>query len=153
MARILCSKELEKLSVRYGYNIIFTPHPQVRIYLEDFNLPSFIFTSYKESMQKLFCESSIMITDYSSVAFEMAVLKKPVLYYQFDKDEFFAKHSYAKGYFDYEKDGFGKVFVESSDLFCYLGKKINHLQDIAINNTQYQSNNTCKNIFIKIKSK
>ncbi|EDH2969291.1 glycosyltransferase [Campylobacter coli] len=149
----LCSKELEKLAVRYGYNIIFTPHPQVRIYLEDFNLPSYIITSYKENMQELFCRSSLMITDYSSVAFEMAVLKKPVLYYQFDKDEFFAKHSYAKGYFDYEKDGFGKVFVESSDLFCYLGKKINHLQDIAINNTQYQSNNACKNIFIKIKSK
>ncbi|MGQ2672406.1 CDP-glycerol:glycerophosphate glycerophosphotransferase [Campylobacter coli] len=149
----LCSKELEKLAVRYGYNIIFTPHPQVRIYLEDFNLPSYIITSYKENMQELFCRSSLMITDYSSVAFEMAVLKKPVLYYQFDKDEFFAKHSYAKGYFDYEKDGFGKVFVESSDLFCYLGKKINHLQDIAINNTQHQSNNACKNIFIKIKSK
>ncbi|EAH8376766.1 glycosyltransferase, partial [Campylobacter coli] len=149
----LCSKELEKLAVRHGYNIIFTPHPQVRIYLEDFNLPSYIITSYKENMQELFCRSSLMITDYSSVAFEMAVLKKPVLYYQFDKDEFFAKHSYAKGYFDYEKDGFGKVFVESSDLFCYLGKKINHLQDIAINNTQYQSNNACKNIFIKIKSK
>ncbi|MGQ2691693.1 CDP-glycerol:glycerophosphate glycerophosphotransferase [Campylobacter coli] len=149
----LCSKELEKLAVRYGYNIIFTPHPQVRIYLEDFNLPSYIITSYKENMQELFCRSSLMITDYSSVAFEMAVLKKPVLYYQFDKDEFFAKHLYAKGYFDYEKDGFGKVFVESSDLFCYLGKKINHLQDIAINNTQHQSNNACKNIFIKIKSK
>ncbi|EAJ1645918.1 capsular biosynthesis protein, partial [Campylobacter coli] len=149
----LCSKELEKLAVRYGYNIIFTPHPQVRIYLEDFNLPSYIITSYKENMQELFCRSSLMITDYSSVAFEMAVLKKPVLYYQFDKDEFFAKHLYAKGYFDYEKDGFGKVFVESSDLFFYLGKKINHLQDIAINNTQYQSNNACKNIFIKIKSK
>ncbi|EAK2206711.1 capsular biosynthesis protein, partial [Campylobacter coli] len=149
----LRSKELEKLAVRYGYNIIFTPHPQVRIYLEDFNLPSYIITSYKENMQELFCRSSLMITDYSSVAFEMAVLKKPVLYYQFDKDEFFAKHSYAKGYFDYEKDGFGKVFVESSDLFFYLGKKINHLQDIAINNTQHQSNNVRKNIFIKIKSK
>ncbi|EAK1548956.1 glycosyltransferase, partial [Campylobacter coli] len=149
----LCSKELEKLAVRYGYNIIFTPHPQVRIYLEDFNLPSYIITSYKENMQELFCRSSLMITDYSSVAFEMAVLKKPVLYYQFDKDEFFAKHSYAKGYFDYEKDGFGKVFVESSDLFFYLGKKINHLQDIAINNTQHQSNHVRKNIFIKIKSK
>ncbi|ELF7387106.1 CDP-glycerol glycerophosphotransferase family protein, partial [Campylobacter coli] len=149
----LCSKELEKLAVRHGYNIIFTPHPQVRIYLEDFNLPSYIITSYKENMQELFCRSSLMITDYSSVAFDMAVLKKPVLYYQFDKDEFFIKHLYAKGYFDYEKDGFGKVFVESSDLFCYLGKKINHLQDIAINNTQHQSNNACKNIFIKIKSK
>ncbi|HEB9971766.1 CDP-glycerol glycerophosphotransferase family protein [Campylobacter coli] len=110
----LCSKELEKLSVRYGYSIVFIPHPQVRIYLEDFNLPSFIITSYKESMQKLFCESSIMITDYSSVAFEMAVLNKPVLYYQFDKDEFFIKHSYTKGYFDYEKDGFGLV-VENGE--------------------------------------
>lgn len=100
--------------MRYGYSIVFIPHPQVRIYLEDFNLPSFIFTSYKESMQKLFCESSIMITDYSSVAFEMAVLNKPVLYYQFDKDEFFAKHSYTQGYFDYEKDGFGLV-VENGE--------------------------------------
>ncbi|WP_144581909.1 CDP-glycerol glycerophosphotransferase family protein, partial [Campylobacter coli] len=149
----LCSKELEKLAVRYGYNIIFTPHPQVKIYLEDFNLPSYIITSYKENMQELFCKSSLMITDYSSVAFEMAVLKKPVLYYQFDKDEFFANHSYAKGYFDYEKDGFGKVFADSSDLFFYLSKKINHLQDIAINNIRHQSNNACKNIFIKIKSK
>ncbi|EAH6416950.1 glycosyltransferase [Campylobacter coli] len=149
----LCSKELENLAKKYGYGVVFIPHPQVRIYLDDFNLPSYIITSYKTSMQELFCKSSLMITDYSSVAFEMAVLKKPVLYYQFDKDEFFAKHSYAKGYFDYEKDGFGKVFVESSDLFFYLGKKINHLQDVAINNTQHQSNNVRKNIFIKIKSK
>ncbi|EOH1934176.1 CDP-glycerol:glycerophosphate glycerophosphotransferase [Campylobacter jejuni] len=149
----LCSKELEKLAVQYGYSIVFMPHPQVRMYLEDFNLPSFIITSYKESMQKLFCESSIMITDYSSVAFEMAVLKKPVLYYQFDKDEFFAKHLYAKGYFDYEKDGFGKVFVDSSDLFFYLDRKINHLQDIAINNIQYQVADICKNIVTKIRGK
>ncbi|HEE6697163.1 TPA: CDP-glycerol glycerophosphotransferase family protein [Campylobacter coli] len=112
----LCSKELEKLAVQYGYSIVFIPHPQVRMYLEVFNLPSFIITSYKESMQKLFCESSLIITDYSSVAFDMAVLKKPVLYYQFDKDEFFIKHSYAKGYFDYEKDGFGLVVKNGEKL-------------------------------------
>ncbi|ECQ5324864.1 capsular biosynthesis protein, partial [Campylobacter coli] len=147
----LCSKELEKLSVRYGYNIIFTPHPQVRIYLEDFNLPSYIITSYKENMQELFCRSSLMITDYSSVAFEMAILNKPVLYYQFDKDEFFVRHSYTKGYFDYNKDGFGRVFADSSDIFLYLNKKINHLQDIVINNMQYQINDTCKSIVAKIR--
>ncbi len=147
----LCNKELEKLAVQYGYSIVFMPHPQVRIYLEDFNLPSFIITSYKESMQKLFCGSSIMITDYSSVAFEMAVLNKPVLYYQFDKDEFFIKHSYTKGYFDYEKDGFGRVFVDGSSLFFYLNKKINHLQDININNIQYQIDGICKSIVAKIR--
>ncbi|EDP4189691.1 capsular biosynthesis protein, partial [Campylobacter jejuni] len=83
----LCSKKLENLAKKYGYGVVFIPHPQVRIYLDDFNLPSYIITSYKTSMQELFCKSSLMITDYSSVAFEMAILNKPVLYYQFDKDE------------------------------------------------------------------
>ncbi len=149
----LCNKELEKLAAQYGYSIVFVLHPQVRIHLEDFNLPSYIITSYNGSMQELFCKSSIMITDYSSVAFEMAVLNKPVLYYQFDKDEFFVRHSYIKGYFDYERDGFGKVFLDSNDLFFYLNKKINHLHDIIVNNTQYQFNNICRNIFITIKNK
>ncbi|HEB7717543.1 TPA: CDP-glycerol glycerophosphotransferase family protein, partial [Campylobacter coli] len=149
----LCSKELEKLAVRYGYSVVFIPHPQVRMYLGDFSLPSYIVTSYKESIQELFCNSSLMITDYSSVAFEMAVLKKPVIYHQFDKDEFFAKHLYAKGYFDYEKDGFGRVFVDGSSLFFYLNKKINHLQDITINNMQYQTDDICKNIVTKIRGK
>lgn len=123
----LCSKELENLAKKYGYSVVFIPHPQVRIYLDDFNLPSYIITSYKTSMQELFCKSSLMITDYSSVAFEMAILNKPVLYYQFDKDEFFAKHSYTQGYFNYEKDGFGTVVLDIDNLLYELKMKLqNH---------------------------
>lgn len=146
----LCSKELEKLAVQYGYSIVFIPHPQVGVYLEDFNLPSFIITSYKESMQKLFCESSIMITDYSSVAFEMAVLKKPVIYYQFDKDEFFSKHSYTQGYFDYERDGFGEVCFDYDQLLFCLKNILNNgdkKNDSCISINQ----NICKDIFKKCK--
>ncbi|EDH3403294.1 capsular biosynthesis protein, partial [Campylobacter coli] len=117
---LLCSKELEKLAVQYRYNIVFIPHPQAKMYLEDFNLPSYIITSYKKSMQELFCKSSLMITDYSSVAFDMAVLKKPVLYYQFDKKDFFSNHSYKKGYFNYKKDGFGVVVEDKKSLFKEL---------------------------------
>ncbi|EAH8792550.1 capsular biosynthesis protein, partial [Campylobacter jejuni] len=54
----LCSKELENLAKKYGYSVVFIPHPQVRIYLDDFNLPSYIITSYKTSLQELFCTSS-----------------------------------------------------------------------------------------------
>ncbi|EAK4926146.1 capsular biosynthesis protein, partial [Campylobacter jejuni] len=101
----LHSKKLQELHEKYNYKIVFSPHPQIRPYLEGFNLPNYIIIpSVEMSMQKLFCESSLMITDYSSVAFEMAVLKKPVIYYQFDKDEFFAKHTVQKKYFDYKKD-------------------------------------------------
>ncbi|HEG4693310.1 TPA: CDP-glycerol glycerophosphotransferase family protein, partial [Campylobacter jejuni] len=146
----LCSKELENLAKKYGYSVVFIPHPQVRIYLDDFNLPSYIITSYKTSMQELFCKSSLMITDYSSVAFEMAVLNKPVLYYQFDKDEFFTKHTYFKGYFDYEKDGFGEVFVDSCNLFFYLNKKINYLESIIFNTIKCGNHMICESIFNKI---
>ncbi|HEB9355304.1 TPA: CDP-glycerol glycerophosphotransferase family protein, partial [Campylobacter coli] len=114
----LHSKELQQLHKKYDYKIVFNPHPQIRPYLEGFNLPNYIIIPpINMSMQKLFCESSLMITDYSSVAFEMVVLNKPVFYYQFDKEKFFAKHTMQKGYFNYEIDGFGKVFASQSELF------------------------------------
>ncbi|EPQ8008307.1 CDP-glycerol:glycerophosphate glycerophosphotransferase [Campylobacter jejuni] len=116
----LCSKELENLAKKYGYSVVFIPHPQVRIYLDDFNLPSYIITSYKTSLQELFCTSSLMITDYSSVAFEMAYLNKPVIYYQFDHEEFFSSHTLQKGYFDYKKDGFGSVVENEENLLKEL---------------------------------
>ena len=50
-----------------------------------------------------------MITDYSSVAFEMGLLKRPVIYYQFDKEEFYLNHTVQKGYWTFEQDGFGPV--------------------------------------------
>ena len=56
-----------------------------------------------------------MLTDYSSVAFDFAYLRKPIVYAHFDKEAFFSgEHSYTAGYFDYERDGFGE-----SD--CVLG--------------------------------
>ncbi|EAH5111318.1 capsular biosynthesis protein, partial [Campylobacter jejuni] len=124
----LHSKKLQELHEKYDYKIVFSPHPQIRPYLEGFNLPNYIIIpSVEMSMQKLFCESSLMITDYSSVAFEMAVLKKPVIYYQFDKDELFAKHTYTQGYFDYNKDGFGIVVLDIDNLLYELKMKLqNH---------------------------
>ena len=50
-----------------------------------------------------------MVTDYSSVLFDFAYLKKPVVYTHFDKEEFFAGQIYDEGYFSYENDGFGPV--------------------------------------------
>ncbi|WP_186305442.1 CDP-glycerol glycerophosphotransferase family protein, partial [Campylobacter coli] len=76
--------------------------------------------NHNESLQELFCNSSLMITDYSSVAFEMAYLNKPVIYYQFDHEEFFSSHTYQKGYFNYKKDGFGPVVKDEEKLFKEL---------------------------------
>ena len=50
----------------------------------------------------------LLITDYSSVFFDVGYMEKPVIYYQFDLEEF-RKYHYQEGYFSYEKHGFGPV--------------------------------------------
>ncbi|EDO7125010.1 glycosyltransferase [Campylobacter coli] len=111
---------LKKVCQEYGYTIVFNPHPNIMPYLKEFNFPSYIkIANQNESLQKLFCNSSLMITDYSSVAFEMAYLEKPVIYYQFDKEEFFTSQ-WQKGYFDYKKDGFGPVVENEENLLKEL---------------------------------
>ncbi|MGJ0159210.1 CDP-glycerol:glycerophosphate glycerophosphotransferase [Campylobacter coli] len=120
---LLNSNTLQKLCEKYSYVIVFNPHPNIIPYLKDFNIPSYVkIANHNESLQKLFCNSSLMITDYSSVAFEMAYLNKPVIYYQFDQEEFFNSHTYQKGYFDYEKDGFGPVVENEESLLKELEK-------------------------------
>lgn len=59
--------------------------------------------------QKEFRENALMVTDYSSVAFDFAYMKKSLVYAQFDREAFFAGQTYDEGYFDYETDGFGPV--------------------------------------------
>ncbi|MGQ2884471.1 CDP-glycerol:glycerophosphate glycerophosphotransferase [Campylobacter coli] len=118
---LLNSNILQKLCEKYDYTVVFNPHRNIIPYLKEFNIPSYIkIASQNESLQKLFCNSSLMITDYSSVAFEMAYLNKPVIYYQFDHEEFFSSHTLQKGYFDYEKDGFGPVVKNQENLLKEL---------------------------------
>ena len=105
---------------RMGYKIAFYPHPMLEKYLKYMKIPEHV-QIYKRgisSIQELIGKSEILITDYSSLAFEMAFLERVIFYYQFDKDEVFSKnmHTFKRGYFDYEKDGFGKVFYNIEDL-------------------------------------
>ena len=43
-------------------------------------------------MQELMKSAEMMITDYSSVYFDMFYMKKPVVFYQFDEEEFRSFH-------------------------------------------------------------
>ena len=61
----------------------------------------------EKSIQELLRECKYLITDYSSVAFDFAYMKKPLQYFQFDYEEF-RKNHIPEGYWNYE-DGFGEV--------------------------------------------
>ena len=69
----------------------------------------------EHDIQELLKSSALLITDYSSVHFDFAYMKKPVIYYQFDKKEFF-ENQYAASEFDAEKNGFGPVVYEIDKL-------------------------------------
>ena len=121
---LLRSPELHELAKRYGYTIIFYPHPNIQQYLDQFNVPEYITLKHQQegTIQNMFRETAVMITDYSSVAFDMAYLTKPIIYYQFDEDEFFyGEHVYQKGYFDYRRDGFGPVADTEEGVLDALG--------------------------------
>ena len=110
---LMNDERLLKVLKDKGYKIRFIPHPNVLCQLKDFNKNDFV--EIEESgidYQKEFCENKILVTDYSSVFFDFAYLKKPVIYYQPDREEFFKNQLYDEGYFDYEKMGFGPVHYD-----------------------------------------
>ncbi len=72
----------------------------------------------------VFARASLMVTDYSSVLFDFAYLKKPVVYTQFDKEEFFAGQIYDEGYFSYENDGFGPVCYDMDSTVDAIIKEV-----------------------------
>lgn len=97
--------------------LIFYPHRNLQDYLLLFEKKSenIIFASWKDyDIQDLLKISAHLITDYSSVFMDFAYMKKPMSFYQFDHEKF-RKGQYQQGYFDYVKDGFGKVIFDSAD--------------------------------------
>jgi len=116
------SELLAKSATEKSYKIIFHPHSEMIPHIKEFKVPEWVeINTDNQSFQKIFSRAKIMITDYSSAAFDFAFLNKPVLYYQFDEaDVFNGTHIYQKGYFDYRKDGFGPVCTTQEALLVEL---------------------------------
>lgn len=94
--------------------LVFYVHYEMQKYINAFSTSSewihiARFADY--DVQTLLKESAVLVTDYSSVFFDFAYMRKPMVYFQFDEDSFFAGH-YQRGYFDYRKNGFGEVCTD-----------------------------------------
>ena len=110
---LLNSKKLAELLEKYDYELIFYPHFEVHRFLDCFETTSprvKIADFEKNDVQDLLINTDVLITDYSSVFFDYAYMRKPVVYFQYDEAEFRSGH-YKKGYFDFGRDGFGEIAV------------------------------------------
>lgn len=108
----LRSPELTELAARTGRTVAFLPHPNIQPVLAKMDLPdSVLRLSFDGAdVQEYFARSAVMVTDYSSMAFNAAYMDRPVVYFQFDAQRVMAGgHVGRAGYFQYPRDGFGPV--------------------------------------------
>lgn len=118
----LRNPDLMNLLEEHDINMVFYPHRRMQPYLRQFasmNERIRIAGWPEDDVQELLCESNVLITDYSSIAMDFAMLQKPLIYYQFDYEKF-RKGQYSTGYFSYEKDGFGPVCTSEEDVIKQL---------------------------------
>ncbi|KGF13007.1 teichoic acid biosynthesis protein B [Peptostreptococcus sp. MV1] len=111
---LINNKELSDLLDKYDRDLIFYPHFEMQPYKGCFDLESSRFVLADKDdydVQTLLKESELLITDFSSVAFDFAYMKKPLIYYQKVKDD-----KYEPGYFNYELDGFGDIILDEESL-------------------------------------
>lgn len=119
-------KVFNDLIGRYNLKVCFFPHRNMQSYLNEFKIlnSNIIVADWKKyNIQDEIKKAAIMITDYSSVFFDMVYMKKPVLFYQFDYDDF-RKYDYNEGYFDYRNTDLGEWSCNSSQLCECLKKQI-----------------------------
>ena len=96
----------------HGLGLGFLPHPNLQPLLPLMDLPRHILplTYEGQDPQELFARARVLVTDFSSVAFNAAYLERPVVYYQFDSESVLeGEHVGRRGYFDYTRHGFGPV--------------------------------------------
>lgn len=109
-----------------GYRIVFAPHPNARRYVRMCEDGDVVTTASPDTpCRTLISEAAMLVTDYSSVAFDFAYLDKPVVYFQYDQAQFWnGAHTYGKGYFDYERDGFGPVVTTVKALVDVITQRL-----------------------------
>ena len=127
---LLNNHYLRELAEKFDYKIILMQHSIMKTSDSYFNgINCLTLANESITYKDITSDASIIISDYSSVAFDFAYLEKPVIYYQFDREKFYATHTYQEGYFEYERDGFGDVLDTASSV---------------VNKIEYYLENNCK---------
>ena len=146
---LINNKELIELCKNHDYKLIFKPHPFVYEFIDMFDTNEHVMIDKDSTYQVLFRDSDLLITDYSSVAFDFAYMKKPVIYYQYGND-----YNFEEGYFKYKTMGFGEVIENENQLTeiveeylknnCEMKKEYENRVDTFY---KYNDKNNCKRVY------
>ncbi len=153
METFLNSRKLKDTLDKHNISLVFMPHKNMKKVPTNVNFNSRVKTimPYDTIIQDLILSSSLLITDYSSVAWDFYYLGKPVLFYQFDQEEYLTKKG---SYIDFDNELFGEVFKECNPLVAAIEKYINNnfaeLPEYAEKRDlyfKYRDTHNCRRIF------
>lgn len=127
---LLNNKVLKDLLVQNDCNLLFYLHytiqPYTNLFKKHLDNDRVIICERKNyDVQELLKTSQILVTDYSSVAFDFAYMRKPVSYYHFDYEQYRNLH-YKEGWFNYDRDGLGPVIKEEELLINWISSSIQY---------------------------
>ncbi|MGW7286345.1 bifunctional glycosyltransferase/CDP-glycerol:glycerophosphate glycerophosphotransferase [Streptomyces sp. NPDC054847] len=136
MVRFLNDPELLAALDRYDYTLEFLPHYEMRAMVGEM-MPGQqrvrIVDQNEVSVQEAMRRCDLFVTDWSSTAFDIAYLGTPLVYAQFDAEEYWDGH-YKKGYFDARRDGFGPVGETVEEV---VGEVVRYIQGGCVRETEY----------------
>lgn len=116
----LQSPKLLELLKKDGIQLNFFIHPKFKDYISDFTSdhPQIRLIPFGEvALNELLMSCRMLITDYSSVCWDVYYQKKPILFYQFDYDIYEEIHG---SYIDMTKELFGPRSVTLDELLEQL---------------------------------
>jgi len=131
---LLESKELNNILTKNNITLHFMLHPKFSEYSDKFVIHGNRIKVHRfgdVKINEMLMESSLLITDYSSVSFEFFYMKKPIIFYQFDREDY---ERYQGTYLDFDKDLFGDSVFDLDNLLKLINYYIhNNYQE----NTKY----------------
>ncbi|WP_296883602.1 CDP-glycerol glycerophosphotransferase family protein [uncultured Methanobrevibacter sp.] len=116
--------DLEKFNELVGdeYILALRLHPKIKNFYKDdiSSKGEYIDCSDYPSEQELLLISDMLITDYSSIMIEFALLNKPIIFFTYDYDSYLTKE---RGfYFDFKSSVPGPVVYDSNQLINVIEK-------------------------------
>lgn len=122
---LINNKVLNTALSKEGLKLVFYPHYEFQKHIKAFNSnhENVIIADFEHyDVNELLKGCSMLVTDFSSIFFDVHYMRKPVLYYQFDEVDF-RKYHHETGWYDFE-DGFGRKEIAEDKVVKYLVDKI-----------------------------
>jgi CDP-glycerol glycerophosphotransferase (TagB/SpsB family) len=159
LVKLMNYEKLQSILNEKGYELCIKLHPEMS-FIKDYLPFSSKCSLYTDSYNKMYEEMSVMITDYSSSIYDFAYIKKPVVFFQYDKGDFYNNTPFLlSSKFDIKEDGVGPVVNTMQELCIEIEKLLNNG---CLMEEQYSKKvdeffafhdfNNCERVYQKIKT-